>query len=295
MKLNETINPKNQEIVKEKKTFTDLQEQVIIFKEKTGKSFSSFFEKYHPKLVYYITKICKDDCLAQDLALESFIIGLEKIDKYNQEKSQFSTWLFTIAKNATLQEIKERNRFVSMDVSIDSNGTSIKDFLSDSTDVDIDDITSKNISIMKANIVKAGIKKLKQPYRQVIEMREIENMSYKEIASELGSDINFNIEISENNDKIELPKELSYITHIINSDNSSSNSNNIPFNLVEGNVKKTPFYTHINNLPKGTYTIIGRVPYNLSTLKSQIRNGRVLLDKMVKKDFSNIIELYGDC
>jgi RNA polymerase sigma factor (sigma-70 family) len=290
MKLNgnENGNKENKKS-KEQKTFTDLQEQVLKFEETTGKVFAEFFSNYYPKLVYYITKICKDEDLAEDLAIESFVSSLEKIENYEKDKAQYSTWLFTIARNATLQAIKDNNKFVSMDSKIDDEGTSIKDFISDKGDEEIKLNESSEISNAKAKITIDSIQKLKQPYRKVVEMRELERMSYKDIATELGNDVFFEITVSKKS-KIKLPKELSYATDIIDAIDGKEVQD---FKLIEGDSKKTPFFTHIE-IPVGTYIISGREPHNLSTLKSQIRNGRILLEKMVKKDFKRIIDIYGD-
>lgn len=274
---------------KKEKTFKDLEEQVLKFEEVTGKKFSDFFTSYYPKLVYFITKICKDEDLAQDLAVESFISSLEKIDNYEIGKAQYHTWLYTIARNATLQEIKDKRRFVSMDSSIDDEGTSMKDFISDHSDEDLKRTERTLISDEKAKITMESIQKLKQPYRKVVEMRELERMSYKDIATELGNDVYFEITLSESK-KIQMPSELSYATDIIDVISGESISN---FKLIEGDAKKTPFYTHIE-LPSGTYRVRGREPHNLSTLKSQIRNGRILLEKMVVRDFKKIVDIYGD-
>lgn len=274
---------------KKAKTFKDLEEQVVKFETATGKNFSEFFSNYYPKLVYYITKICKDEDLAQDLAVESFISSLEKIDNYKNDKAQYSTWLFTIARNATLQEIKYNKKFISMDTKIDEEGTSIKDFISDQTDEDIKRTESSRISDEKAKITRESIQKLKQPYRKVVEMRELERMSYKDIATELGNDVYFEITLSKCQ-KIQMPNELSYATDIID---LISGETITDFKLIEGDAKKTPFFTHIE-LPSGTYRVKGREPHNLSTLKSQIRNGRILLEKMVIRDFKKIIDIYGD-
>jgi len=288
MKLNVNETNSNTDGRKKKaKTFKDLQEQVVIFEEKTGKEFSTFFRKYYPKLVYYITKICKDNDLAQDIAIESFVSSLEKIDNYQSKKAQYSTWLFTIARNSSLQALKEK-KTISMDMEIDDS-TTIKDFLSDKSEENEIEKYSTKISNEKARITKECIKKLKQPYRKVVEMRELKRMSYKDIASELGNDIDFELSVH-NNNKIKLPKELSYTTEIID---MVSGKNIIDFKLIEGDSKKTPFYTHIE-LNTGVYRVVGRQPHNLSTLKSQIRNGRVLLRKMVKNDFKKITKVYGE-
>ena len=189
-------------------------EQEKVFRERTGKDFSSLYKKYYPKLVYFTSKICDDPQKAEDISTDSFIAAFEKIDKYEKEKSQFSTWLFTIAKNLALQDIKSQKKTISLDIEFDEEGTTMKDFIpEEETDNHVHDVFD-----MKAEIMKKHISKLKNPYRQVIEMREIKKMSYKDIADKLGK--------------------------------------------------------------------------NLSTIKSQIRNGRAILISETKKEFDNIDEMY---
>lgn len=191
------------------------KEQEKIFKEKTGKDFSSLYKKYYPKLVYFTSKICNDFQKAQDISTDSFLTAFEKIDKYEKEKSQFSTWLFTIARNLALQDLKNERKTISIDIELDDEGTTLKDFIHEDSECDNH---IYEICLKKSEIMKTHIKNLKNPYREVIEMREIKKMSYKEIAEKLGK--------------------------------------------------------------------------NLSTIKSQIRNGRHILIKQSKKEFDEIDELY---
>lgn len=185
-----------------------------IFKQRTGNDFSFYYKKYYPKLIYYTSKMCKDPQKAEDVTTESFMTAFEKIDKYESEKSQFSTWLFTIARNIMLQEIKNEKKSVSIDIEFDEDGTTLKDFIPEEESDD----NLLELNIRKAEIMKAHIDQLKEPYKQVIEMREIKRMAYKDIADEL-------------------------------------------------------------NL-------------NLSTVKSQIRNGRAILIKMSKKEFDILDDMY---
>lgn len=189
-------------------------EQEQLFREKTGKDFSQLYQKYFPKLIYFTSRICNDQQKAEDLSTDSFIIALEKIEKYDRDKSQFSTWLFTIAKNLTLQDLKNQKRSISLDVEFDDEGTTMKDFITEEdSDLHLQDVSSK-----KAEIIKKYMSVLKEPYRTVIEMREVKKMAYKDIADQLGK--------------------------------------------------------------------------NLSTIKSQIRNGRHILISQSKKEFDDIDEMY---
>lgn len=191
-------------------------EQELLFKEKTGETFSFYYEKFYPRLVYNINGITKDEYLAEDVATEAFIKAFEKIDQYESGKAQFSTWLFTIARHIALQELKNR-RTVSIDTQLDDDGTTLKDFIQDEPNNSeaLFDLNNK-----KAEILKKHIAQLKQPYRNVIEMREIKKMQYKDISEALGR--------------------------------------------------------------------------NLSTIKSQIRNARILLMEASKKEFAALEEMFLD-
>jgi RNA polymerase sigma factor (sigma-70 family) len=153
-------------------------EQERVFKDRTGSDFSTLYKKYYPKLIYYTSRICKDIQKAEDISTDSFIIALEKIDKYEKEKAQFSTWLFTIARHLTLQRIKIENRNISLDIEFDNEGTTLKDFMQETESFEAE----HNVYSKKADVIKKYINNLKEPYRTVIEMREIERMSYKDIA-----------------------------------------------------------------------------------------------------------------
>jgi RNA polymerase sigma-70 factor (ECF subfamily) len=190
-------------------------EQEKVFVQRTGgKDFTSLYKKYYPKLIYYTSKMCNDPQKAEDISTDSFLAAFEKIDKYEIEKAQFSTWLFTIAKNLALQSMKNDKRNISLDIEYDEEGTTMKDFITEEeSDVSRHDAIDKKAAVMMRHI-----EKLKEPYKSVIEMREIKKMSYKDISDTLGK--------------------------------------------------------------------------NLSTIKSQIRNGRAILVRETEAEFKEIDELY---
>jgi RNA polymerase sigma-70 factor (ECF subfamily) len=187
-----------------------------LFVEKTGKDFSTLYKKYYPKLIYYTSKMCNDPQKTEDIATDSFMTAFEKIEKYESGKAQFSTWLFTIAKNLALQAIKNDKRSVSLDVEYDDEGTTMKDFIPQDFQNEIEVFESNDL---KAEIMTNQISQLKEPYKTVIEMREIKKMSYQDISDTLGK--------------------------------------------------------------------------NLSTIKSQIRNGRAILINETKGEFKKIDEMYN--
>lgn len=161
-------------------------EQEVLFKERTGEDFSFFYEKFNPRLVYYVNNITKDEHLAEDVATEAFIKAFEKIEQYEKSKAQFSTWLFTIARHLALQELKNSRKTMSIDSELDDEGTTMKDFIQEE---DNNDEFLFVLNNKKTEILKREIEKLKQPYKNVIEMREIQKMQYKDIADALGRNL----------------------------------------------------------------------------------------------------------
>jgi RNA polymerase sigma-70 factor (ECF subfamily) len=162
------------------------REQELLFKERTGENLDFFYNKFYPRLVYNLNGITNDEHLAEDLATEAFIKAFEKIEQYEKGKAQFSTWLFTIGRHLALQELKQSRRTMSIDVELDEEGTTLKDFIQEEDD---NDEFMHNLNQKKADIIKKYIGELKQPYRMVIEMREIQNMQYKDIAEALGRNL----------------------------------------------------------------------------------------------------------
>ena len=164
---------------------TKFEENGKIIKEKTGEEFDTLYKKYYDKLSFFTSNICSDQQSGEDLATNAFIQAVNKIDTFDNTKSQFSTWLFTIARNMSLQHVKKSKKTISMDMEFDTDGTTMKDFLVHG-DSDVNIIEKSHlVTIKKANIMKQKMKELKEPYRTVIDMREIQQMPYQQIADVL--------------------------------------------------------------------------------------------------------------
>ena len=72
-----------------------------------------------------------------------------------------------------------------MDIEVDEEGTTMKDFLQEEeSEQHIQDLIQR-----KAELMLQKISELKEPYKQVIEMREIQKMAYKDIADQLGKNL----------------------------------------------------------------------------------------------------------
>jgi RNA polymerase sigma-70 factor (ECF subfamily) len=69
--------------------------------------FSYFVTTYHKDIFQLAFQLTKDRELSEDLTQDVFVKGFVKIKSF-QQKSQFSTWLYRIAYNLIINELRKR-------------------------------------------------------------------------------------------------------------------------------------------------------------------------------------------
>jgi len=262
------------------------------FEEKTGENFNNYYKQYKPKLTWYLTRYTKDIEMAEEFANMAFIQGLEKIDTYNKEISQFITWLTTIAINLVIKDYKDKqkNKHVSIDKEISDNLT-LNTFLKHEDNSEEDEI-QKEIKV-KSDIIKDVIYSLPDKYKKVMIMRELDKKPYKDIAKEITKEHNFTI-----NSTYDL--KINEYFHSVTISNMGDN--NIEINYINNNIILEPNKNKViesnnidninikSNNSKTNIKIIETT--NLSTIKSQIKKGRFLIRKKVKRKF-DLINKHG--
>lgn len=143
--------------------------------------------KYQNRIYNVILKICANTADAAELSQDTFVKVLENIDKF-QGRSSFYTWLFRIAVNLTLSYCARSVKlgFRSLDAE-DSGQKShanglLRDFLQDDGVPDPAVIAENNELV---ELVLIALMRLADEQRTVIILRDIEGMSYAQIAEVL--------------------------------------------------------------------------------------------------------------
>ena len=72
-------------------------------------AFAELVDKYKQPIVNLATRMLQDPAEAEDLAQNVFLQMFRSAHRY-EVSAKFSTWLFTIARNLTLNEIRRRSR-----------------------------------------------------------------------------------------------------------------------------------------------------------------------------------------
>ena len=72
-------------------------------------AFAELVEKYKQPVMNFVFRSLRDEIEAEDLAQNVFLQAWKSRGRYRQT-AKFSTWLFTIARNLCLNEIRRRSR-----------------------------------------------------------------------------------------------------------------------------------------------------------------------------------------
>jgi RNA polymerase sigma-70 factor (ECF subfamily) len=74
-----------------------------------AQAFAALVDKYKQPIMNLLGRTLRDPIEAEDLAQNVFVQVFKSADRY-RESAKFSTWLFTIARNLCLNELRRRSR-----------------------------------------------------------------------------------------------------------------------------------------------------------------------------------------
>ena len=146
------------------------------------KAFEMLVVKYQRRIERLIGRMVRDVDLVPDIAQETFIRAYRAIPKFRGE-SAFYTWLYRIAVNTAKKALMELKRDPLVSESSrasrddDDETSRVENELTDGETPD-SVLASKQI----AAAVNFAIEALSEDLRQAITLREIEGLSYEEIA-----------------------------------------------------------------------------------------------------------------
>jgi RNA polymerase sigma-70 factor (ECF subfamily) len=157
---------------------------VLVEAAKSGKqsAYAELMDRYRDSIYYMMVKMVKNQDDADDLTIEAFGKAFNRLDQYSPSFA-FSTWLFKIASNNCIDFIrKKRIQVLSMDagVSTSDGGYMRIDAKSNTHNPEESLIYGQRLSHMRLLV-----SKLKPRYRELVEKRYFEELSYEEIALEL--------------------------------------------------------------------------------------------------------------
>jgi len=79
-------------------------------------SFQRLVERYAGPVMRMIRNVTGDSHACEDIAQEVFLAAYAKLRSFDPDRSRFSTWLFTIARNKSVNAIKKKKPLCVADV-----------------------------------------------------------------------------------------------------------------------------------------------------------------------------------
>ncbi|ERI08344.1 RNA polymerase sigma factor [Aneurinibacillus aneurinilyticus] len=145
--------------------------------------YAELINRYERRILAFILHMLKSyhmEDMAEDLAQETFYKAFRSLHSFRDVEASFSTWLYTIARNTVLSELrKSRNSEVYLE---DSKQQPAR--------ISVDRLPEQELlRTERVHLVRQAINKLPEKQRTALILREYEQLDYKEIAVILDSTV----------------------------------------------------------------------------------------------------------
>lgn len=147
------------------------------------KAYAKLLQRYKRPVYHMILKMVRNIDDAEDLTMESFSKAFRSLARFKKDFT-FSTWLFRIATNNTIDYIRKKklNTLSIQNTFTDDDGQSVS--------IDVEDDGNLNpqdeaIKAQKEELIQVFVNMLPGKYQKLVRLRYFHELSYEEIAVEL--------------------------------------------------------------------------------------------------------------
>ncbi|MFQ5678211.1 MAG: RNA polymerase sigma factor [Gemmatimonadota bacterium] len=162
------------------------QELVLLCKGGDERAAWEVVTRFQRPVFSLIYRMVRDRELAEDLAQEAFVRTLNNLNRYDPSY-KFSSWLFKIAYNLTVDHIRKREIDT---VSIHGAPDAVTAEAQAATSVALESPHERPDELAEARElggeIEAAISELRPEYRMAIVLRHVEGHAYEEIARIMG-------------------------------------------------------------------------------------------------------------
>jgi len=160
-----------------------IQQNIERAKKGDQAAFTFLLDRYWNEVYGFMLKRTQNETDTEDIAIETFVKAFDRIATYNPEYA-FNTWLIAIAKNVHIDLLRKKKSAHTIEITDEEDRQA---FRVPDTSPTVEDrlITEQNLSSLLN-----CIKQLKPQYQEVIQLRYFQELSYQEIADQLGEPLN---------------------------------------------------------------------------------------------------------
>lgn len=142
-------------------------------------AFEKLMERYYDSIYVMVLRLVRNMTDAQEITQDTFTKAFSKLSLYDEQYA-FSSWLFSIATNTSIDFLRKRKYF---EVSFDDEDNEYQR-------VGVSESNSPNpeerlIQKQDVKALRSKIEELKEHYRKLLELRYFEEYTYEEISQEL--------------------------------------------------------------------------------------------------------------
>jgi len=144
--------------------------------------YAELISRYERKImafIFHMLKSARLEMYAEDLCQETFYKAFRSLSTFREAEASFSTWLYTIARNTVLSELRKQK---AGQVSLEDSGLVPQDSPEDVPE----QLVLRNERMV---LVREAINKLPEKQRSALILREYEQLDYQEIANILGQTV----------------------------------------------------------------------------------------------------------
>lgn len=147
------------------------------------KAFAKLLQRYKRPVYHMILKMVRNVDDAEDLTMESFSKAFRSLHRFKKDFT-FSTWLFRIATNNTIDHIRKKklNTLSIENTYTDDDGQSVSIDVKDEGNLDPQE---EAIRAQKEELMQVFVNMLPSKYQKLVRLRYFNELSYEEIAIEI--------------------------------------------------------------------------------------------------------------
>lgn len=134
--------------------------------------FTTLYQKYKNPIFSYIFYLAGDRSVAEEICQDVFLKVYLNIAKF-EGRSSFKTWIYTIARNTYFDYARKKKKEVAIE--------DLENYTKELADRGMgpEDYVTKNVT---KELIKKTLNQINEKYRMLLILRDIQNLSYKEIS-----------------------------------------------------------------------------------------------------------------
>jgi len=160
-------------------------DQLLMLKVRQGdrEAFARLYEKFKRPIMAYVSSAIANKTQVEELTQDVFLKIYRSRESY-EPRAKFSTWLWTIARNAVLDHFRKKGELLAQDLSPhDEEGSD--PVAVDQLESPLSDSETELIARTQTAQIEDCMRRLSGPQREALQLRIFSDLSYEEVAGSL--------------------------------------------------------------------------------------------------------------